>query len=401
MLLKYTKIQADIAVQDIESVHKAEITDPFDIDLRTSSQSSMKKTHVDACVILWALFTTSILLGFSLFIFFSPNKLKNMIGGKESPCENETFKGLRLPFFSNVTHINDSDRFEESVIEHRLSALWRPLTRPVKTFSFVHIPKAGGYSFQQDVSAFLHHHFAYSEFCFYKQWKTGGFHTSMFREPRTHVYSQFLECKYDSWGKQRTKPYSLFPKDDNMVDGMVKWVDYFLEADRGNNLFGCYDPWNMQTRMMTCQGEYMHQINPQAKKQHVVHSNMGIKEPRVDIAIRNVQNLDFFGVVEYYSESMCALYYLTKNQTIKPKCLCTGKEQPQWHHEVHHVPKHSINDLPNSTLQKIDIMTKRDKELYHFVLEQFYLNMKKLRDEGKEFICKDKLEQIERRLGMG
>ena len=106
-------------------------------------------------------------------------------------------------------------------------------------------------------------------------------------------------------------------------------------------------------------------------------------------------------MVEYYSESMCALYYLTKNQTIRPNCLCKDKKKPKWHHEVHHVPKHSINDLPNSTLQKIDIMTKRDKELYHFVLEQFYLNMKKLRDEGKEFICKDKLEQIERRLGMG
>ena len=60
-----------------------------------------------------------------------------------------------------------------------------------------------------------------------------------------------------------------------MVDGMVKWVDYFVEADRGNNLFGCYDPWNMQTRMMTCQGAYMNQMNPQAKGRLVVHSNMG------------------------------------------------------------------------------------------------------------------------------
>ena len=102
-------------------------------------------------------------------------------------------------------------------------------------------------------------------------------------------------------------------------------------------------------------------------------------------------------MLEYYSESICVLFYLMKSR-IKPGCLCTDQTRPKWTHESHHVPKHSINDLSNDTLLKIDIMTKRDKELYHFVLEQFYLNMKILREEGKEFICKEKLEKIKSRL---
>jgi len=295
----------------------------------------------------------------------------------------------------------DDARFSDAATDRdcntTLSTLWRSFTGPAKTFRFIHIPKAGGSSFERDVGHFLGKPKEFNERCFYHQWKTGGYHVSMFREPRTHVYSQYLECKYDNWGKSRTKHYHRFPRNENDVEGMAKWVDYFLEEDRDNKLFGCYDPWNMQTRIMTCHGSYMDKTNGQATGHIQAHSNLGIPEPRVDIAIRNVQNLDFFGVVEYYSESICVLFYLTKSK-IKPGCLCTDQTSPKWSHVSHHVPKHSINDLSNDTLQKIDIMTKGDKELYHFVLEQFYLNMKKLREEGKEFICEDKLEKIKSRL---
>jgi len=308
--------------------------------------------------------------------------------------------------FQNVAPDRDSNQSKEiidkgsdddSETSEKLSAFWRPLTGPTQTFRFVHIPKAGGTSLEVDVEHFLGQPKEYNEFCFYHQWQTGGYHVSMFREPRTHVYSQYLECKYDRWGKDVTRPYPRFPRHGNDVEDMAKWVDYFLEEDRGNKLLGCYDPWNMQTRIMTCRGSYLNERNPQATGKVASHTNLGIPEPRVDIAIRNVQNLDFFGVTEYYSESMCVLFYLMKS-TIKPGCLCTDQTKPNWTHESHHVPKHSINDLSNDTLHKIDIMTERDKELYHFVLEQFYLNMKILREEGKEFICKEKLEKIKMRL---
>ena len=50
------------------------------------------------------------------------------------------------------------------------------------------------------------------------------------REPTEHVLSQFLECKYDSWGQKQTNGTAfpgLMNKDDTMA-GFDEWIQHFL-----------------------------------------------------------------------------------------------------------------------------------------------------------------------------
>ena len=77
---------------------------------------------------------------------------------------------------------------------------------------------------------------------------------TLLRSPRAHVYSQYLECRFDDWGKKVTKG-TAFPARGAIEAGFERWLDHFLGRSRGlgwEGAYRCYNPWNMQSRALTC-----------------------------------------------------------------------------------------------------------------------------------------------------
>lgn len=201
------------------------------------------------------------------------------------------------------------------------------------------------------------------------------------REPCKHVYSQFIECKYAAWGQRRTNNTS-FPRQSQDAAGMRAWVNFFYDdwyPEKGD--FNCYNPWNMQTRYLA---------TPDAH--HL--STIDLKEPNVAIALKNLRNLDFVGCVDYYKESMCALNFVL-NGTLYEGCVC-GEHEADLAHETHNVPKHSIEDLNETTIAKIDNMTTSDAKLYKRFLESFLWKILQLEEKlNVQIMCGKNKENIE------
>jgi len=129
----------------------------------------------------------------------------------------------------------------------RSQSSFRAPEQPVR---FTHIPKTGGTSLRVDLAA-LGHEIGHLEFCasapdvgFLK----GGWNFVFLRSPRAHVLSQFLECRYDEWGKTMTAqlPEFPFPTGDD-ESAFEHWVAHFhnstFSADgRLAHDWNCYSP---------------------------------------------------------------------------------------------------------------------------------------------------------------
>lgn len=62
---------------------------------------------------------------------------------------------------------------------------------------------------------------------------------AMFRSPRAHVLSEYLECRYDTSWTNRYKSNSGFPDNGTLEDGFLRWLGHF--ASEPNRMFdyGC------------------------------------------------------------------------------------------------------------------------------------------------------------------
>ena len=76
---------------------------------------------------------------------------------------------------------------------------------------------------------------------------------SLFREPRSHVLSQYLECRGASWAiaardaEAKGSNHAAFATNAPLVSGFAAWLRGFV-ANGTHHGFGCYAPWNMQAR---------------------------------------------------------------------------------------------------------------------------------------------------------
>ena len=79
------------------------------------------------------------------------------------------------------------------------------------------------------------------------------------RDPYRHVLSQYMECKYDTWGQQVTRGTG-FPgthKMEEVLGGFEEWVRHFVKGKAilgGRGAYNCYNPWNMQARYLSVKG---------------------------------------------------------------------------------------------------------------------------------------------------
>lgn len=213
---------------------------------------------------------------------------------------------------------------------------------------------------------------------------TKNIYTTMIRDPISHVYSQYLECKYDGWGKTVTRNTS-FPRNYSDIEGFDLWLDHFDETwDIKKGFFNCYIPFNAQTRAFTCTGGNNHYLLYNSK--FINYKITDPLYPDIDIAMNNSIKFHVIGVVEYYDASICLFLYNLYNK-LNEECqnLCKNRNKvidnsvnkPNFH-EKHNVPGHNTTSLSPSIINKIERLTKKDKMLYNNLLKRFLNEIKVL-----------------------
>lgn len=253
---------------------------------------------------------------------------------------------------------------------------------------FVHISKCAGTSFKKEVGDILHGFInEYSEHCYptakqkhpeVKIW------ISMFRSPRQHVVSQYLECRYDDWGKEVTSG-TAFPRDGAVDRDFASWIEHFKTSEVSDD-FNCYQPWNMQVRAMTCDGFDAH------------HTYLHESAKRLEAAKRVVLAMQHVGLTELYHESLCLLQYKVEGK-LPASCECGGPA-PEHSHESHHVPPHDNMTITASSMASVDNMTELDKELYIVVADRVLQEIRTAEAAtAKKILCDAKFAAFQSKTG--
>jgi len=237
------------------------------------------------------------------------------------------------------------------------------------TYHHVHIPKVAGISLAKDIRRHLpqSHRLNTREGCYIdmaKLMQAGDRMVVALREPTSQVYSQYLECADDIWGKYVTKHYR------QSFSSLSTWLHHFTTAKEeiGKAFdFNCYHPLNMQTRALTCASRSAHHFQPS----NITLALEIIRQPSTLLAI-----------TEFYHESMCLIL---ENATGSLPSFCNCKEQEAWRafhpsHDVHRVRRHSLRDLSPADHAEIESLTQEDSRLYAAAVHEFrrrVLNMER------------------------
>lgn len=294
-----------------------------------------------------------------------------------------------------------------------------------------------------------------------------GFHVVFFRDPREQIFSLYLECRFDVWGHrvtqqaaQRLRPgekvklvddcdddspgkggcsnpnnirpspapegvspaadvdllqgEDTFPRSGNISTDFVEWLDYFLHSDwspdgvrhirdDAYNDYGCYNPWNMQTRAMTCSGR---------SQLHHLHNRATRLPPTKDVGLARVDTAEFVGIAELYDESWCLLQFQLSRK-LPAVCTCDVGSPCTLGHSTqdgvrlaecdsqharrrHAVPPHDkASSLSESTTKKLDTLSVADNELYLAAMTRVLLHLRALETHtGVKLICAGRLLQL-------
>ena len=248
------------------------------------------------------------------------------------------------------------------------------------------------------------------------------------RSPISHVYSQFLECKYDNWGKSVTRGTN-FPRGNSSIphSGFDVWLSTFtklldgstknskflgnllngstknskflgnlvkgstnsnIEEDIMRVSYNCYDPRNMETRYLT----------PFAGDHFTNH-----KKPDVNQAKKMLNSTYFLGLTDFYTESTCMFEYIATNH-LPSKCKCNENNvleaKSMERHANHNVPSHPLTDLTEEMISSIKSLTTLDNELFLFALERFSQDLNRIEMKtGSKILC-DQSRMTKLKLGL-
>jgi len=211
------------------------------------------------------------------------------------------------------------------------------------------------------------------------------------RHPLQHVYSQFLECKYDGWGRKVTRN-TTFPHGDlaKPADGLREWIAHFLAQPQKRkasfvNDFRCYNPWNMQARYMAT--KFAH------------NANMANLEPSLKVAKENTKHVLFVGIQDLYGESLC-LFRFYATGMMPSSCACGGAgaiRSKKLTRIRHGVPPHPLSDLSRGLVQNIAKVARVDAQLFRWSLDLFERRLREAQaDSGVQVVCEHRLADLRR-----
>lgn len=278
----------------------------------------------------------------------------------------------------------------------------------------IHIPKTAGTSFERDIMAiktllgdevdeipgrksFKGHFQDYqNEKCYYVKYSKSDFNVMLFRNPRDHVYSQYLEIKWDpKFQRHHFTDGTRFPRNYTDEVGFDLWVTYFDLKTWGVIYTGdyhTYNPINMQTRYLTCHvdGHHIDKFPPEKTIQDVL--------PKVPEAKQNLRTIDLVGITEFYPTFMCIFIYKTFNHLPKP-CSCDYVQKTnssfQTHKELHGIPRHAWQNLPINTVWKVDNITALDREIYEDAMNVFLEFVEETeRATKKKILCPGNVREL-------
>jgi len=317
--------------------------------------------------------------------------------GNERPSDEEP-KGvmsvLQRDFQMNVPKVLGQDMNRERVTDvHPDCTQWmNGCTQPAlpghPTWGLVHCPKTAGSSFREFMRSILPEGdgLVASEICHAEMVATAARrYVTFFREPRAHVYSQYLECTEDGWGKEILKTNTANGISNDIFGDVSTWLAHF-SADK-NTTFdgGCYNPVNMQSRTLECSSNLHHHLS-------------GEDWPLpIDVLRQRMEGYAFVGIVERYQESAC-LFVLLVSGSLPPYCDC--EDHAMWKtfpgiHETHEVPSHHVDDLSKLDLKRIDDLTERDAKLWQGAVKRFISDIDKAEHKtGTRILCDRQISSL-------
>lgn len=201
---------------------------------------------------------------------------------------------------------------------------------------------------------------------------------TFFREPEKHVYSMYLECKYDSWGQRVTRKTN-FPRiseEDESIGftpGFDQWLEHFTKNQTTTDMFNCYQPLNIQTRyfMSTIiephNFDYTHNFTSETK--------------------RRINDLWFYGLTEYYTLSTCVVEFLVST-TLSDACRCPYQPKNVDEKRITHgVPPHPYKSLSNNTKQMVNQLVSEDRKLYDYAKKMFFKKVAMIESKNDIKFC--------------
>lgn len=236
-----------------------------------------------------------------------------------------------------------------------------------------HIPKTAGTSARLDLTKRLRQKppVGHTECCVGTAFRVGTAQNAtivtLLREPRAHVLSQFLECKYDEWGKRVTRRTS-FPRNGTDASDFRQWLRFFAPATNDDGAqraraktktsnYGCYHPYNMQTRTLV----------PRCKD---THAFLTLTPADLDAATKNLARIDVVGLTERYTTSICLAVYAATHH-LPPDCACHKRSAHKVHHVTHGVPPHNVSAVGEEEKGIIDRLTEYDRHTYEAARQRF------------------------------
>lgn len=288
---------------------------------------------------------------------------------------------------------------------------------PDGKFSFVHISKCAGASWISLLKKTLSLNVCAAE---HSAWYLNNIHCKKgvdnklvsVKSPRHHVWSQFTECKYDTWGEEITKN-TKFPRSGHTPQSDLNdfnlWLEHFVPVGHEKiDAYKCYHPANFQSRFLTAK------VKKNPSRISAWTSAKGeVKDfpfkPNASLAVDTLRGLDFVALTEFFHESRCLLYHrlgqgAPANATLylNNSCQCDDQRggDPKDIHVTHHELGHRsrLRDLPRDTLSKIEELTEIDEKVYIIALEDYMNEIAWLESKsalGKRVLCDNALKKVE------
>ncbi|CAK0790765.1 unnamed protein product, partial [Prorocentrum cordatum] len=282
--------------------------------------------------------------------------------------------------------------------------------KPLGPVFYLHVPKSGGASWERDARRAVKSKassFTPVETCICYANREDFRVVLLLRSPPEHVVSQYTHWStYHGKGNSssRLAEMSLMPQ--QLEQWVRVWADIKYHTLSSDNVSqaadlpcaaglracldryvyktGCkYVPIDFQTERLTC--DELRRIDFPFPKRSVT------------LAIQNVEEAWFVGIVEAYQESLCLLYEQVSG-ALPDTCHCTDVDK--WRgmkltHVQHGITSRSVSELPAQTIQLIDELTEGDRSVYRAGVARFLREVRRVEARhNTTVLCNSTLQKL-------